>query len=1054
MRITNQFMRITNKLMAMRCKMLLLFLFLSINVLAAGTSIDSQNLVKGKVTSKSDGLGLPGATIVVKGTKSSTVTDIDGNFTIAVPDSKAVLVITYTGFKTQEVNLNGRTSVDVQLEESSMALEEIVVVGYGSVSKKNLTTAISKVKPEDIQKAANSNVTQLLVGRAAGLQATVASSQPGGNVNISIRGGGTPVYIVDGVMMPSGSMESGAGGTATVIPSNINRGGLAGLNPEDIESVEILKDASVAIYGIGAANGVILITTKKGKEGEMKIGYDGSYSTVNNYPYIEPLNSQDYMSYVNTFNKEQYLYLNKMAPYGTVAYDNKWVEKYSASDIASAQTTNWRDQILQTGMISNHNLTINGGNNTLRYYLSGNYFNQVGSVTNSEMKRYAVRGNVIAKLNSFVKFTTAFNMNDNEYLNGSVGGPSSGRGSQAVGSLAAALIYLPTIPIKDANGVYSLFRNVPNPVAMQDIQDETSSSGTFLNFNLDIDIIKNMLSAKLLYGINKETSRRSVFIPDYVYFDQMYKSRGNLATDNRKNQTMESTLSFNKKFGDLLNFDAVIGMGRYLDNYDGMNVAYDGMYNAIANDNLSAVSGTVAPGSYRSAFEKRSQFGRANFAILDRYIVTATARRDGTDKFFPDNKYAWFPSISVAWKISNESFLKDVSWINFLKIRASVGETGLDNVGTAVYGSYGPWGNQIMFNNNGTKYVPIIQNSADYPNVTWQKTVMKNVGVDFSVFKDRISGSFDMYQNNITNMLDYANTAALDMYGTYPINGAYLRKFGWDATINSKNIVAQDFFWESTLTFSKTDAYWKERMPNTAFAEYQVKVDEPLNALYYYETAGIINVDKSNMPASQPANVQIPGYPIIVDRNNDGSITSADVKMTNNVPKLYFGFGNTFTYKNFDLDVFVYSQLGLEKYNYTYSWLSGSQLANENSNSNSNTNKIWNSQTNPNGSYPGIAWNLAPVSLPGGAGTDIGYEDASFLRFRNITLGYNVKPEQLGSAGKYISNLRVYVDAQNPLTITSFGGVDPEIVTGGTYKTGAAEYPQTRTFTIGVKASF
>lgn len=1043
-----------NKFKAIRGKMLLLFLFLSIKVLATETSVDFQNSVKGKIVSKSDGLGLPGATVLVKGTKLSTVTDLEGNFSIEVADKKAILVVSFMGYKTQEISLNGRTSIDIKLEEESTTLDEIVVVGYGFVSKKNLTTAISKVKPDVIQKAANSNVTQLLVGRASGLQATVASSQPGGNVNISIRGGGTPVYVVDGVMMPSGSIESGGGGTTTVVPSNINRGGLAGLNPEDIESVEILKDASVAIYGIGAANGVILITTKKGKEGKMKIGYDGSFSSVNNYPYINPLNAKDYMGYVNTFNKEQYLYLNKMAPYGTNAYDNNWTEKYSTTDIANAQSTNWRDQILRTGMISNHNLTVNGGTKALRYYLSGNFFNQVGTVTNSEMKRFSVRGNVIAELNSAMKLTTTFNMNDNMYLNGTVGGPSNGRGAQAAGSLAAALTYLPNIPIRDANGAYSLFQNVPNPVALQDIEDQTNSNGTFFNFNLDIDIVKDMLSAKLLYGINRETSRRSVFIPNDVYFDQMYRSRGNLGTDNRKNQTMESTLSFRKQFGELLDFDAVVGMGRYLDNYDGMNVAYDGMYNAIGNDNLSAISGSIAPGSYRTAFEKRSQFGRMNFALLDRYIIAATVRRDGTDKFFPDNKYAWFPSVSLAWKISNESFLKNVSWIDFLKLRASIGETGLDNLGSAVYGSYGPWGSQIMFNNNGTKYVPIIQNAADYPNVTWQKTVMKNIGVDFSIFKDRISGSFDMYQNNITNMLDYANTPALDMYGTYPINGAYLRKYGWDATINSKNIVSKNFAWNSVLTFSKTDAYWKERMPNTTFAPYQVTVEEPLNALYYYETAGIINVDKSNMPSSQPANAQIPGYPIIVDRDKDGQITAADVKMTNNVPKLYLGFGNTFTYKNFDLDVFVYSQLGLKKYNYTYSWLSAAAFANENSNSNSYADKIWNSQTNPNGTYPGLAWNLAPVSLPGGAGTDIGYEDASFLRFRNITLGYNIKSEQLGLAGRYISNLRVYVDAQNPIVITNFGGVDPEIVTGGNYKTGGAEYPQIRTFTFGVKASF
>ena len=304
-------------------------------------------------------------------------------------------------------------------------------------------------------------------------------------------------------------------------------------------------------------------------------------------------------------------------------------------------------------------------------------------------------------------------------------------------------------------------------------------------------------------------------------------------------------------------------------------------------------------------------------------------------------------------------------------------------------------------------------------------------------------------------MLDEkANTSALDMYATFPRNGAYVRRQGWDATLNTKNVTTKDFAWNSVLTLSRNNAIWIERMPNTVYSEYQVKDHEPVNALYYYQTNGIINADKSNMPASQPANAQIAGYPIIVDRNGDGKISVADVQMQNNVPKIYFGFGNTFTYKNFDLDVFVYSQLGLKKYNYSYSWLSGAQLANRNTNENSYAFNIWNSQTNPNGTYPGIAWDLASVSLPGNAGTDIGYENASFLRVRNITLGYNITSTMLGSVGKYIRNLRIYVDAQNPITITSFKGTDPEVVTGGDYKSGKAEYPQTRTFTVGIKAAF
>lgn len=992
---------------------------------------------------------LIGVSVKLQGSVNGTITDINGAFTLANVPSNGYLDLSYIGMDNKIVPISGQKTFNVTLSANNKNLEEVVVVGYGTTSRKNLTTSISKVKTDEITKAANSNTTQLLMGRAAGLQATVASAQPGGNVNISIRGAGDPIYIVDGVMMPSGSLEGGSGGSTTVTPSAVNRAGLAGINPEDIESVEILKDASASIYGIGAANGVILITTKKGKEGSLKVTYDGSQSAVMNYKYINSLDAQQYMGLANVFNKEQYLYNSKMAPYGPNAYTNGWTAPFSDSQIANAQTTDWKNYVLRNGSIANHNITINGGSKSVNYYVSGNYFKQSGTVSNSSMERYALRSNISFQLNSFIKLTSAVNVNRNSYNNSTIGGTSFGRGQQAEGPLTAALTYPSNLPLKDNTGIYTVFMNVPNPVAMEDILDGTTTNGTLLNFSADFDLIKDMLSAKLLYGNNLENSRRTTYIPSNIYFDQMYKSRGNLGMDNRMNQTMEATLSFKKKFSDFLNMDAVVGMGKYNDNYDGMNVAYDGQKDAIQNDNLGAVTGVVSPGSYRAANEKRSQFIRANFDFLDRYVVAFTLRRDGTDKFFPDKKYAYFPSVSAAWKVSNESFLKGVSWLNQLKVRASYGETGSDNLGTSLYGTYGPFtSNQILFANNTIKYIPIVQNGIDYPDVSWQKTTMRNIGIDFSILKDKVWGSFDVFQNDITDMLGSANTAALSMFGTYPVNGGHMQRYGWDATINSKNIHTKDFLWTSVLTLSRYNSLWIDRMPNYYYNTYEIQGKVASNARYYYQTSGIINADMSNMPASQPAAAQKPGYPIIVDQNKDGQITIADIKMSNEVPKLYFGFGNTFNYKKFDLDIFLYSQLGVHKYNNALAWASASSLANQTSNSNSFAFDMWNSQTNPNGKLPGIAWNLASVTLPGGAGTDIGYQDASFVRVRNITLGYNISGKVLGAIGQYVSNIRIYIDAQNPITFTKFEGSDPEVNSNG--NVGSA-FPQIRTFSAGVK---
>lgn len=1034
----------------------LAFLMLCVTLLGPSSQALAQQTGERKISGQvNDEIGEPiiGAAVKVVGKALGTVTDLDGKFSLEVAPGQ-LLEISYIGYRTIEVKVGNQSRIQVALAEDTKILDEVIVTGYGAVSKKNLTTSIVKVKADDVPKAANSNMSQMLMGRAAGLQATVASAQPGGGVNIAIRGAGAPIYVVDGVVMPGSSLEGQSGSATTVMPTNVNRSGLAGLNPEDIESIEVLKDASASIYGIGAANGVVLVTTKKGKEGKMKITYDGNMSMVKNYQYLDVLDAQEYMGYVNIFAKEQYMCMQGMGIYGTKPYDNKFEDVFKDTQIRDAQTTNWRDMVLKSGGISNHNVTVQGGGKMLSYYLSGNYFRQEGTVSNSNMERFTLRSNVVAQLTDFLKLTSSINVNRNDNSNGTVGGSTNGRGAEASGALSAALAYPTHLPLYDENGKYTVFSNLPNPVGMEGIGDRSKSDGVNLNFVVDADIIKNMLSAKLVYGYNKESAERNVYIPTTVYYDKMYKSRGSIAKDARENTTLEGILNFNKSFGEVFRFDAVVGMGRYKNQYTGLNVAYTDINDLIGNDNIGAATGTFTPGSYKRADEKRSQFARVNMDFFDRYVVAATVRRDGTDKFFEDKKYAWFPSVSVAWKIFNEKFMEDIKWVNLLKLRASYGVTGNDNLGTSLYGSYAPFGHHVFFDSSASKYVPFYLNSKDYPGVTWEKTVMKNIGLDFSVLQDRVSGSFDYFWNDITNMLGTTNSNGLSMFDTYPVNGGHIRRTGWDATIETKNILTRDFSWTSTITLSHYNSVWKERMPNFDYKEYQRRDDEPVNALYFYRTDGIVNAEMSNVPDHQPENSRIPGAPIIKDLDGNGTIDTKDVDMVDVVPAIYWGFGNTFRYKNWDLDVFIYSQMGLKKYNYAYSWADGTALANQKSNQSQLIHNVWNSETNPNGTIPGIAYQLSNVSLPGGASTDIGYEDASFVRVRNMTLGYNFNANNLGVLSKYISNARIFVDVQNPFTFTSFTGFDPEVYTGGDYKSSKAEYPQTRTYSVGVKVSF
>jgi TonB-linked SusC/RagA family outer membrane protein len=1009
---------------------------------------DGAGAVITETVTDPSGQPLAGAAIAEKGTTNGAVSDAAGKFSLKVAKGARV-VVSYLGYLPQEFVLGNQRELKIALEEDNKALDEVVVVGYGMVSRKNLTTAISKVSPANIAKAANSNMSQLLLGQAAGLQATVSSAQPGGNVNISIRGAGTPIYIVDGVMVPSGSLEPGTSNMYT--PASIDRAGLAGLNPQDIESIEVLKDASASIYGIGAANGVILITTKKGKEGRLKVSYEGNVSTVRNYSFPEALDAQQYMTNVNLFNKELYLFNNRLAPYGPNTYTSGWSPVFSSKEISEAQTTDWKDYVLRNGSISNHTLTVNGGTKSINYYVSGNYFNQVGQMVNSNMERYALKSTFGAQLASFIKLSVGMNVYYNTYLNSTVGANGGNNGGGIAGALRAARIYPSNLPVRDEDGEYTVHAKsfAPNPVSLGEIDDVTNSNGSYLNFSTDVDIIKNMLSARLLYGNNLEQSNRSVYIPSYVWFYQKYSSRGNLVEDKRMNQTMEATLMFNKKFFDAVNMDVLLGAGRYLNHSNGMTQAYDGQqYDAIGNDNISSATGAFYPYSYRYDDEKRSQFFRANFDVLDRYVVAGTLRRDGTDKFFPGKKYAWFPAVSLAWKISNEAFLRDVTWINLLKVRASYGQTGSDNLGTLLYGSYGPGSIYVIFNNGTSKYMPIVEKGMDYPDVTWQKTTMRNVGLDFYLFNDRLSGSFDLFRNDITDLLGDATTQGLSMFSTYPINGGHTRREGWDASIQSKNIVGQDFSWTTVVTLSKYKYWWMERFPNYDYKPYESRGKETVNTWYYYETNGIVNADKSNMPSSQPVAAQMPGYPVIVDKNGDGSITYEDIVLQDNTPTLYWGLGNTFKYRDFDLNIFLYSQLGVWKYNDALDWAYANAMATQGSNANHYIQRVWNSQTNPNGTLPGIAADLAPVSLPEGVGTDIRMQDASFVRVRNITLGYTVGGAKLGVVGKAISSFRVYFDAQNPLTFTRFEGYDPET------KAGVGELPNARIYSVGINLSF
>ncbi|MCI6112164.1 MAG: SusC/RagA family TonB-linked outer membrane protein [Rikenellaceae bacterium] len=1013
---------------------------------------DETVTVSGRLTD-SRGEALIGASALVKGTTNGVVTDIDGKFSLTVHKGETI-EFSCLGFLSQDYKALRTTTLEISLRDDSVLLEEAVAVGYGTTSRKNLTTAIATVKTENIAKSANSNVSQLLMGKAAGLRANISSPQPGGNVDISIRGGGTPIYIVDGIMMPGGSLEVGNGSIET--PSSINRAGLAGLNPGDIESVEVLKDASAAIYGINAANGVILITTKKGAEGSPRVTLETSYSFVRNYKYLEPLTTTEYMNFANIFSKESYLLNHDMRPYGPNSYDGGWSPVFYPDQIASATNTNWLDYILKPGGINNHSLSVNGGSKYVKYYVGMNYYDQVGTVINSGMRRYTLRSNITAQIFPFMNLSTILNVFSNDFTNSNAdGGGAGGVGKDA---LQSALMFPPNYQVYDAEGNYMRYRSTANPAEMAMFNDNTKSSGWYVNLSTDIKLYKDILKFRGVYGFNRENTRRTLYIPTtMMWYEVAGVSRGHIGDASRDDHTLEGMLSYSQKFADIVGIDAMIGMGWYKQSGTGLEVDFKNANDNIGADNIAAAEGPFTPTSGRWENEKRSQFGRLAVDLLDRYIISASVRRDGTDKFFPGKKYAWFPSVSAAWKISSEKWMENIEWINLLKIRGSYGVTGRDNLGTSLYGLYTMAPSYVKFDNNSINYIPYIKSGADYPDVSWEKTRMLNLGIDFYFLDNRLYGSLDVFRNDVTDLLGTAPGEPLSMVGSRPVNYGHYYRSGWDAMINSVNIKNRGgFTWTSSLTLTQYNMYWVERTENYDYQEYQIREKEPMNAQYFYHVTGIINADRSNMPDSQLSlgeNSQKPGYPIIEDRNNDGIITTDDIYMDDVLPKISIGFGNTFTWKNFDLDIFLYGQFGATKYNYAFQWANAGSLSySPPQNSNQYAYQIWNSQTNTEGKLPGIATTRTDA-LPGNAGWDLGRENASFVRVRNITLGYTLDGNLLGKVlSKRVESIRFYFDAQNPFTFTKFSGVDPEIYTGNS--SSPAGYPMVRSFSLGAKFNF
>ncbi|MEH0153372.1 SusC/RagA family TonB-linked outer membrane protein [Limibacter armeniacum] len=1008
------------------------------------TELSAQEIkLSGSIKDQSTGEPLIGAAVMIKGENAGTITNLDGQYELMIKSDKGILVVSYIGYIKKEVSINGRSVIDLALEPDMQQLDEIIVVGYGTTKKEDLTTSVSSVKTDDIPAAANASASSLLMGRAAGLQTTLASSEPGGQINLSIRGGGAPLIVVDGVIMPLDGLEPANGNYGF---NGVNRGGLGGINPNDIESIEVLKDASASIYGVNAANGVILITTKSGKAGKLKVSYSGSRSVVENANYLNPLSAKEYKQYYNQLSYDQYLIQNGMGPFGAGTAGN-FEMPYSESDIAATGAgTDWLGEVLQTGHIDNHSLNVNGGSENAVYYFSGNYFNQEGTVKNSGMTRYNGKMNMLFNLTERLRLNTSLNASRNLYSNSMTGVQQSGAGSQDYGAVQAALAYPATVSVRDEAGNYSKFGVIGNPVSLLDITDETKATSLLSNISLEYDIIKDKLTGKVLYGNNYEISEREFFIPSTTFYAQLNTARGALSQQKRENHTIEGILTYDDQLTEDISLNVVAGAGQYFTYSSGFGLQYADTHDAIGNSNAGAASGQKLISSNKWEEQRRSFFVRSNLSFYDRYLVSLSYRYDGVDKFFPDKKYAGFPSASLAWKVSNESFLRDVEFINLLKVRASYGVLGnKDALGTAAYGAYAPDVSSVAFNGTNTVF-PYVLEGINWPNLTWEKTKVKNFGIDFELAKGKVSGSVDIYQKDITDLLRTIPAPPLSFMSEVPVNGGHQVNRGFEVMLNTVNVRNENFEWNTQVNLSSYNIKWKSFAEGEVLASY-VQENDYVNAIYYYETDGLIQVG-DDVPAHQPERASQPGSPLFVDQNGDGVIDVNDVQVVSPYPDMYIGLGNTFRYKSFDLSVFAYGKAGNMRRNYSYSWINPISFLGNVQNSTDLMGEVW-TTSNQGGTLPGVAYDEASMGLP--VETDVNLVDASFIRVRNITLGYNFKPDAI----KGVNSLRVYADVQNPFLFSSYRGIDPETNDGGAgIKGSPGSYPMVRTYSIGLNANF
>ncbi|WP_077923127.1 TonB-dependent receptor [Spirosoma sp. 209] len=1001
--------------------------------------------VTGRVTDET-GQSLPGVTLLLKGSSNGTTTNAEGIYRLSVPAGNAVLVVSYVGYLSQEVVVANRSTIDVQLTPGDKTLGEVVVVGYGTQEKKDLTGAIASVSSKDIQKLPVSGVDQALQGQVAGLQISQSNGAPGGNTNILIRGigsisgGNEPLFVIDGYPVTN----SGIGNPLNTI------------NPNDIESIDVLKDASsTAIYGSRGSNGVIMITTKRGKAGKARIEVDAYTGFQQVAKKLDLLNTRDFAQFVTEGRNNGYLdnvATGKVTDPNSVRPNSYQIPSILQGDLSKLPDTDWQDVIFRTAPIQNYQVSASGGTDKLRYALSGGYFSQKGIIISSGLERYSFRLNLDGKLSDKltvgVTMLPSFTKIDDVSAIGHSGG--------AV--VQAALSLPPYVPVYDANGNYTITYQptegdiaYPHPVQLaNELQINGTQFRLFGNAYAEYEIL-NGLKFRSTVGADLNYSKNRRFDPN-TYNPVSVLTNATATNSEATNWLTENTFSYKKQVGRHA-VDAVVG-------FTAQN-AYANSIQAQATrfpDNLidNINGGTVNAGSEGTTVHTMlSYLARVNYSLNDKYLFTATVRRDGSSRFGADNRWGTFPSASVGWRVSEENFMKGLTFVSDLKLRASYGLTGNNAIGD--YRAIGQLrdANYVL----GNALAPGLGRSSFTNSLLgWESMKQLDLGIDFSLLNSRVAVTADYYDKRNTDMLFSIQTPSATGLTSALVNLGEVQNRGIELALTTRNTV-KAFKWTTNfnITFNRnkvlamsaeTEKIFSSALGRQVYAVTQV--GDPIGSFFGRRMIGVFQTNEEATTYGKQPFAKAGDFKW-EDINNDGRIDDNDRTVIGSPhPDFFFGFNNNFSYKGFTLDVLTNGMVGQKIFNSTFS-INTSGVQNQIQEAFDNR---YVSPTQPGNGVYGRA-------IRGSRNNNTVFSsaylfDGSFLRIRNVSLGYNIPTSvvnrlRLGSA-------RVYATATNLFTFTNYNGFDPEVSGSGDDVRAAGldfgTYPQARTITFGINLGF